>query len=148
MLQYDEDIHRPVLHLLLFFGHLTQGEAMAKDKRSKFYAGDNIAMKIPSHEYSATVQFYRDVIGLPQIENMLPDIVFKFGDKRLWLDAVDHISQAEIWLELQTDNVTAAAEYLDQKEIIRCDKIESLPQGFEGFWITSPANIIHLVSGD
>jgi hypothetical protein len=121
---------------------------MAKLKLPRFYAGDNIAMKIPSHEYSATVQFYRDVIGLPQIENMLPDIVFEFGDKRLWLDAVDQISQAEIWLEIQSDDVKAAAEYLDQKDIVRCDKIESLPQGFEGFWITSPANIIHLVSGD
>jgi hypothetical protein len=120
---------------------------MAKPKRPKFYAGDNIAMKIPSHEYPATVRFYGDVIGLPQIENLLPDIVFKFGGKRLWLDAVDHISQAEIWLEIQTEDVKKAAEYLDQKDIIRCDNIESLPQGLEGFWITSPANIIHLVSG-
>jgi predicted enzyme related to lactoylglutathione lyase len=120
---------------------------MAKYTTPRFYAGDNIAMKIPSHEYSATVQFYRDVIGLPQIEETLPDIVFKFGDKRLWLDAVGHMSQAEIWLEIQTDDVKAAAEYLNQKDVIRCDKIESLPQGFEGFWITSPANIIHLVSG-
>ena len=121
---------------------------MAKPQQPEFLAGDNIAMKIPPHEYSATVKFYRDVIGLPQIESMLPDIVFKFGDKRLWLDAVDHISQAEIWLEIKTDDVTAAAEYLAQKDIVRCDGIESLPQGFEGFWITSPANIIHLVSGD
>ena len=126
--------------------HLTYGGVMANPKRPKFYAGDNIAMKIPSHEFPATVQFYRDVIGLPQIETMLPDIVFKFGDKRLWLDTVDHISQAEIWLEIQTDNLKTAAEYLDQKDIIRCDKIEALPQGFEGFWITSPANIIHLIS--
>ena len=120
---------------------------MVKPKQPKFYAGDNIAMKIPLHEHSATVKFYRDVIGLPQIENMLPDIVFKFGDKRLWLDAVDHISQAEIWLEIETDDVKTAAYYLEQKGIIRCDKIEALPQSFEGFWITSPANIIHLVSG-
>ena len=119
---------------------------MIKPEQPKFYAGDNIAMKIPAHEYSATVQFYRDIIGLSQIETLLPDIVFEFGDKRLWLDAVDHISQAEIWLEIQTDDAKAAAKYLDQKDIIRCDKIESLPNGFAGFWITSPANIIHLVS--
>jgi hypothetical protein len=97
--------------------------------------------------YSATLPFYRDVIGLPPIETLLPDIVFKFGDKRLWLDAVDHISQAEIWLEIQTDDVKAAAKYLDLKDIIRCDKIENLPRSFEGFWITNPANIVHLVGG-
>ena len=116
-------------------------------EQPKFSAGGNIAMKIPTHEHAVTVRFYRDIIGLPQIETMLPDVVFKFGDKRLWLDAVDHISQAEIWLEIQTDDVTAAAKYLEQKDITRCDKIESLPRGFEGFWITNPANIIHLVSG-
>ena len=119
---------------------------MATPKQPKFFAGDNLAMKIPAHEYSATLQFYRDVIGLPRIETMLPDIVFEFGDKRLWLDAVDHISLAEIWLEIQTDDAKVAAKYLEQKDIIRCDKIESLPQEFEGFWITSPSNIIHLVS--
>ena len=121
---------------------------MATSKRPKFHAGENIAMKIPSHQYPASVQFYRDVVGLPQIESLLPDIVFKFGDKRLWLDAVDHISQAEIWLEIQTDDVKTAAEYLDQKHVIRCDQIEALPPDFQGFWITSPANIIHLVSGN
>ena len=105
-------------------------------------------MKIPSHEYLPTVKFYRDTISLHQIQDMLPEIVFEFGDKRLWLDKVDHISQAEIWLEIRTDDITAAAEYLGQKDVIRCDKIEPLLPGFEGFWISNPANIIHLVSRD
>lgn len=121
---------------------------MGNNNTPNFSAGRNIAMKVPPHEFSRTVIFYRDIIGLPQIENLLPDFVFEFGDKQLWLDKVDHISHAEIWLEIQTDNLAAAEEYLDRKDIARCDQIEALPEDFEGFWIASPANIIHLVSGD
>ena len=29
--------------------------------------------------------------------------------------------------------------------VARCDAIEPLPQGFDGFWISSPAGIIHLI---
>jgi hypothetical protein len=35
----------------------------------KFVGGRNIAMKVPPHLYEATVQFYRDVVGLGLIEN-------------------------------------------------------------------------------
>jgi hypothetical protein len=119
---------------------------MAKTTSPKFNAGLNIAMKIPPHEFSRTVEFYRDIIGLPLIEEEAPNIVFEFGGKRLWLDKVDYISQAEIWLEIRSDDVEAAAEYLKNQGVIRRDEIEPLPDGFEGFWITSPANIIHLVN--
>jgi catechol 2,3-dioxygenase-like lactoylglutathione lyase family enzyme len=33
----------------------------------KFAAGRNIAMKVPPHQYEATVGFYRDVLGLKEI---------------------------------------------------------------------------------
>lgn len=36
-------------------------------KKVKFAAGRNIAMKVPPHLYEATVQFYRDVLGLKEI---------------------------------------------------------------------------------
>jgi hypothetical protein len=29
---------------------------------------------------------------------------------------------------------------------VRRDEIEPLPESFEGFWITSPASIIHIVA--
>ena len=114
----------------------------------KFTAGRNIAMKIPPHEFSRTVEFYRDILGLPLVEEEAPNIVFEFGKKRLWLDKVDHISQAEIWLEIQSDDVEAAAEYLRSQGVTRLDEIEPLPKGFRGFWICNPANIIHLISQD
>ncbi len=114
----------------------------------KFTAGRNIAMKIPPHEFSRTVEFYRDILGLPLVEEEAPSIVFEFGGKRLWLDRVDHMSQAEIWLEIQSHNIEEAAEYLESCGVTRRDEIEPLPQGFKGFWISNPANIIHLVSQD
>lgn len=55
------------------------------------------------------------------------------------------MSQAEIWLEVVTNNTTEAAHVLEEAGIARCDEIENLGQGFEGYWISNPASIIHLV---
>jgi catechol 2,3-dioxygenase-like lactoylglutathione lyase family enzyme len=113
-----------------------------------FSAGRNIAMKVPPHLYEATVRFYRDVVGLRQLEKHLPFVVFEFGANQLWLDNVPALSQAEVWLELATNDLAAAAQYLNQANVVRCDEIEPLPEGFEGFWIANPASIIHLVCKD
>ena len=64
---------------------------MSEKDRVKFEAGDNIAMKIPPHQYDATVRFYRDILRLPQVENDEDSLVFEFGDKKLWLDKVNTI---------------------------------------------------------
>ncbi len=103
-------------------------------------------MKVPSHQYEQTVQFYRDIIELPQVKDEEPQIVFKFGDKNLWIDKTDQLSQTEIWLELECDDLEEAKIYFKSEDIIRRDEIEKLPEGFEGFWIASPGDIIHLIS--
>ena len=118
------------------------------NRSPKFAAGHNIAMKIPPHQFPRTVEFYRDIVGLPLVAEEAPNIVFEFGENRLWLDKVEHISQAEIWLEIQCDDVEEASEYLKNRGVTLCDEIEQLPEGFKGFWISNPANIIHLVSQD
>lgn len=118
------------------------------NRSPKFAAGRNIAMKIPPHQFPRTVEFYRDILGLPLIAEEAPHIVFEFGENRLWLDKVEHISQAEIWLEIQCDDVEEASEYLKNRGVTHCDEIEQLPEGFKGFWISNPANIIHLVGQD
>jgi catechol 2,3-dioxygenase-like lactoylglutathione lyase family enzyme len=97
----------------------------------------------------ATVRFYRDVVGLKVIEHaptVPPSVGFEFGANQLWIDRVDGLSQAEIWLELIASDIQAAARHLESAGIVRRDEIEPLPEGFEGFWIASPASIIHLVS--
>ena len=57
-----------------------------------------------------------------------PDICgFQFGEVQLWLDRVATVSQAELWLQVDTPAVTVAKEYLEQEEVVRCDEIEPLP---------------------
>ena len=118
--------------------------------KPEFKPGNNIAMKVPTHEFDQTVHFYGDVLGLERdqtAEQTAPGACcFKFGDKTLWIDSVATISQAEIWLEIIADDIEAAAQYLQQHNCVRRDEIEPLPDGFKGFWVSNPANIIHLVS--
>ena len=56
------------------------------------------------------------------------------------------MSRAEIWLEVVADHLPAAARHLEAAGVVRCDSVEPLPEGFEGFWIWSPASIVHRVS--
>ena len=114
----------------------------------KFTAGRNIAMKLPPHLFEATFQFYRDVLGLKEITRHAPSVGFEFGSNNLWLDRVPVISQAETWFEVVTDDIAAAEEHLKAAGVVRCDEIEPLPAGFQAFWISSPASIIHLVCKD
>ena len=112
---------------------------------AKFSGGKNIAMKVPPHQYEATVAFYRDVLGLTQIDGPAGDAVgFVFGTNNLWIDRVPSMSQAELWLEIVTDDTAAAAETLAQANVVRCDEIEDLGS-LDGFWVSSPAAVIHLV---
>ncbi len=116
--------------------------------KTKFAGGRNIAMKVPPHAYEATVQFYRDVLGLKEIAEHAPSVGFEFGSNTLWIDRVPGISQAETWLEVVTDNLEAASDHLRAAGIVRCDEIEPLPQGFKAFWVASPASIVHLICKD
>lgn len=115
-----------------------------------FSAGKNIALKVPEHEYTKTVDFYKKILNLTEVklDNSLKynSAKFEFGDKFLWIDKVNSISQAEIWLEINTNDIKGAEKYLAEHNCIRCDEIEKLPDDFKGFWVSSPANIIHLIS--
>jgi len=112
----------------------------------EFTGGQNIALKLPSHVFDATVTFYRDVLKLPLVESDEASLVFRFGAQKLWLDRVDRLSKAEIWLEIVTDDIEAAADYLEGRHVARRDEVEPLPEGFRGFWISDPAEVIHLVA--
>jgi len=118
--------------------------------KASFIPGSNIAIKVPAHEYEATLAFYRDILGFEQIkvntDNDSEGTRFQFGDKQLWIDKTPGLSQAEIWLEVITDDVDMASCYLHEQHCIRRDEIEPLPEGFKGFWVSSPSNIIHLIS--
>jgi hypothetical protein len=112
---------------------------------AKIYGGIDIAMKVPPHQYQAMITFYRDVIGLQPITGKAPAVGFELGLNKLWIDEAPGMSQAEIWLELFTDRFDEAAVHLAKAGVVRCDPIEPLPEGFKGGWISTPANIVHMV---
>ncbi|MCX6854589.1 MAG: hypothetical protein NTV80_06755 [Verrucomicrobia bacterium] len=111
-----------------------------------YQGGPNIAMKIPSAEFEATLRFYRDVVGIPLLDAYSPDHVFQYGSSLLWLDSVPGMERTEIWLELLTQDTTLAGEHLARAGVERCDAVEQLPRGFDGFWIRSPASVVHLIT--
>ncbi len=117
--------------------------------KPRFSPGRNIAVKVPSHEYERTVAFYQEVLGLTALTGPASSVHettrFAFGDKVLWIDRVAELSQAEIWLEVVTGDVERAAAHLAESGCARRDEIERLPADFEGFWIASPSNVIHLI---
>lgn len=129
---------------------LLEGGATAENPATPSYSGGrNIAMKVPPHQWEETVRFYRDVLGLRTIDHAPttpPSVCFEFGANRLWIDCVTGMSQAELWLEIVTDDAAAAAEHLEAASVVRYDEIEPLPEGFPGFWISNPASIIHIVA--
>ncbi len=106
--------------------------------------GGIIAMKVPSHQYEATVAFYREIVRLKPFTAKAPAIGFALGPNRLWIDEAPMMSQAEIWLELFTPNFASTADHLARAGVVCCDAIEPLGEGFRGGWITNPANIVHM----
>jgi hypothetical protein len=119
---------------------------MSEEQQPTFTGGTNIAMKLPPQLYEQTITFYKDVMRLPMLRREDATCVFTFGPMQLWLDRVPTASHAEVWLEFVTNDTAAAADYLQQHAVVRRDEIEPLPEGFDGYWITNPAGIIHLVS--
>ncbi|PSJ47671.1 hypothetical protein C7H85_02240 [Zobellella endophytica] len=114
----------------------------------RFSGGRNIALKVPPHQFEATVAFYRDVLALRQVDKQLPSVAFEFGACQLWIDKVPGLSQAETWLEVVTNDLEAAAGHMQAAGMARRDEIEPLPEGFAAFWISNPAQIIHLICQD
>jgi hypothetical protein len=73
------------------------------------------------------------VLGLKDITKHAPSVCFEFGSSNLWIDRVPGISQAEIWLEIVTNDVPAASEHLKSAGVVRCDEIEPLPKDLQAF---------------
>lgn len=107
--------------------------------------GRNLAMKVPAHQWEQTVAFYRDLLRLPEITAHAPDVGFEFGTNQLWIDRVPSLSQAELWLQVTTDDIDATGRTLSDAEVVRCDDIEPLGESARAFWVMNPASIVHLV---
>ncbi|MBV8043567.1 hypothetical protein [Pluralibacter sp.] len=107
--------------------------------------GIDIAIKVPTHQYQQTIDFYRHTIGLDEITDKPPATGFVLGPNRLWIDEAPGLSQAEVWLELFTTNFKLAEKHIEERGVVRCDSVELLPEGFQGGWIMNPCNIVHML---
>ena len=115
----------------------------------QFRGGPNIAVKVPFHQFAATLAFYRDVLGLEELDTDGDSVCFRFGGNRLWIDRVAHLSKSEIWLEVATPDAQSAAQYLSDSGVSRRDEVEALPERLRGFWVCDAAsNIIQVHEAD
>ena len=118
------------------------------ESKPAFQGGVNVAMKIPKSQFDATLAFYRDVLGLPvQRETGQGTPVsysLQFGPVRLWLDRVDNYAHADVWLEIATNDLAAAARHLQAHGATIRDELEPL-YGVNGHWISNPAGVVHLL---
>ena len=103
--------------------------------------GRNIAIKVPLHRWDEMLAFYRDRVGLAVRKASADSVAFAFGEITLWLDRVSSQSQADIWLELVTDDPAAALARLGGP---KRDELEPL-DGVEGHWTSDPAGVVFLV---
>jgi hypothetical protein len=106
--------------------------------------GRNIAMKVPTHQFEATVEAYR-ALGLPVLHEGDALVTFEYGTIRLHIDCCQAFSQAELWLEFITDDLPGSERTMDDAGFDRRDEIENLA-GHRGFWASNPVSIVHLVS--
>ena len=112
-----------------------------------FAGGANIAIKTPAHTFDQTIAFYRDTLKLPLIQESESSYAFQFGKVVLWIDRVSNLSHPDLWLELRTNDTKAASRFLADQGVPQRDEVEELPKDLDGFWISSPSGVIHLVSG-
>jgi catechol 2,3-dioxygenase-like lactoylglutathione lyase family enzyme len=127
---------------------------MADPRRVTFAGGPNIALKIPKADYEATVDYYRSTLGMhvQEVEDTGAPTVTRahlvdFGPIRLWLDQVDSAARSDVWLEVRTDDLEAAAQHLTSAGSAPRDEIEPLESiGHTAHWIRDPAGVVHLLS--
>ena len=118
--------------------------------KATFNGGVNIALKIPRHKYEETVKFYRETLGFAVEERKIDNPTvsrthrFQFGPNTLWLDCVDNYTHTETWLELKTDDMENAAEYLKSKGIEPRDELEEIPDNMH--WIMDPAGTVFIMT--
>jgi hypothetical protein len=115
-----------------------------------FTGGTNIALKIPLNKYEETVRFYKEVLKLEVREEEISNPTVSrthsviFGPNTLWLDCVDNYTHPEIWLEINTPDVSEATAYLREGGVQTKDEFEQIPKGKH--WITDPAGAVMIIS--
>lgn len=88
-----------------------------------FKAGNNIRMRIPTKMFEETLHFYRDILLLDSEEifftqlNSLRLAKIIFGSINLWLHEIPDNAKPEIFLEINTNQINAALDFLTVNQI-------------------------------
>lgn len=112
-----------------------------------FSGGQNIALRIPPQSFDDRLRFCRGPLWLWQLNDFLPSRVVEFESVPLWPDPVETITQTDVCLALRTPDTKNATAHPERSNMARCDAVESLPEGFDGFRISGPGNIVQPVHG-
>ena len=63
---------------------------MTTEQQVTFAGGRSIAMKVPARQWEQTVSFYRETLGMRELDNPFAggpqSVGFEFGANRLWID--------------------------------------------------------------
>ena len=117
--------------------------------KPQFRGGMNIAMKIPKHLYDQTIAFYRDILGFEltkEESEFIPESYScQYGQIKLWFDRMDSYAQTDVWMDLETDDIAVAREYLKNHQVPFRNELEKLPADFKANWISNPAGLVMLV---
>lgn len=117
--------------------------------RPVFDGGVNVAIKVPLDKYDKTIRFYREVLGFEMTsyfhEYTGQSHYCSFGTLTLWFDCVNHFSQTDIWLELNTDDITSARTYLLNNGVNFRPELEKLPDDMKGNWMSDPAGVVMIL---
>jgi hypothetical protein len=141
-------LHNDKDNFAVYSSHLPVIKTNTMD--ANFVGGVNIAIKIPKSKYEPTVTFYRDILKLPVEEKPITNPTVsrthevKFGPNTVWLDCVDNYTHSEVWLDLKTNDVDAATDYLLSKGINTVDELEEIPKDMH--WIMDPAGTVLILN--
>ena len=152
--------------------HAPQGQR-GKSAACTFTGGNNIAIKCPHTKYESTVAFYREVLGLHVLHYCQSCCKIRWrGSMSLWIDCVESLSSPAVWLEVSTADTNTAKAYLKGRKRVTMrpevfldlpkprtrvhtrtrtrthSQVETLPQGVDGFWISPPNDMVHLIRGE
>jgi catechol 2,3-dioxygenase-like lactoylglutathione lyase family enzyme len=94
-----------------------------------------------SADLERTVAFYRDLLGLPDAGEELGSPGFRFGANTLWIDHVPRYARSDVWLQVRTPDVDAAADRLAAAAVPFREEVEPYDD-LPGYWISDPSGVI------
>jgi len=103
-----------------------------------YYAEDNIRYK--------SVRFYKvykDNYLSGQYFRHRSKQFFTYQDCKVKIHSSQNYTHSETWLELNTEDVDNATDYLKSKGVETCDELEQIPKNMH--WITDPAGTVFIV---